>query len=144
MTAHFVARLVVLALAAGCASRPHDVTAAYPKPPAPSGAIDVVLTTASSALSVTVNDALVVDGKHSRRARIEDVPPGPAWLRVVTGGGCEQAQHFEREVDVIPGQTVTVALPSGEVTTGCGVYYGLKRVGVQIGLVALAVLTLAL
>jgi hypothetical protein len=127
----------VLALAA-CA-RPHDVTAVYARGPSSTGAVEVVLNNASDALSVSINDALVVDRKHSRRVRVEGIPPGPARITVATGGGCEAGRAIDREVEVLAGQTTTVPLPGPEPNTGCMVFAGLYHVGLQVGMVAVAV-----
>jgi hypothetical protein len=132
--------VLAVAVTAAC-TKPKDVSVVYAHAVPASGAIEVQLNDPSRSLTVTVNDALVVDRKFSRRARIEGVPAGIARVHVATGGGCEKGGEFDREVEVFPGETVVVALPGPEPNSGCAVWAGLNYVGVQIGMVALAVLT---
>ena len=49
-----------------------------------------------------------------------------------------------QDVDVEPGQTATLAMPGPEPNHGCAVFSGLYYVGLNVGLVAMAVLTLGL
>ena len=130
---------IILALGA-CAPKAHDVSATFALSPAfPAGTVEVVLNTASDALSVAINDQLVVDRKRSRKATIAGIPAGPARVHVAIGGGCETGATFDRDIDVVPGATTTVTLPGPEVSTGCAVASGLYYVGVNIGYVAVAV-----
>jgi len=135
-------RLTLLALAA--CTHPHDVQAVYAPAPPGAGAIDVVLNSPSGALTVAVDGKLVVDRKYSRRAHIDGVPPGRAHVHVATGGECEQGAMNDFELDVDPGQTATLALPGPEPNHGCAVFSGLYYVGLNVGLVALAVITLGM
>jgi hypothetical protein len=108
------------------------------------GNVEVVLNNASDALSVAVNDQLVVDRKFSRKATIGGVPAGPAKVHVAIGGGCETGALFDREIEVYPGQTTTVNLPGPEISTGCAIASGLYYVGMNVGYVAISVATLGL
>jgi hypothetical protein len=127
----------LLVLATGC-THAHDVAVQLALAQPDSGALDVVLNGASGALSVTIDGALVVDRKHSRKAHVEGIPAGPARVRIATGGGCEQAMTYDREVEIIPGATVTLALPGPQPDHGCMVLAGLQYIGINIALVALA------
>jgi hypothetical protein len=130
--------IVLVTFSTSCA---HDVTAVYSaSPPMGGGAIEVALNDSTSALSITVNDVLVVDRERSRKAHIDGVPIGLARVRVATGGRCEQAREYDREVEVIPGQTAHLILPGPEGSVGCMVYYGLVYVGMNIGLAAIALI----
>jgi len=137
-------RLTLAAVAAAvlpaCTS-PQDISVNYPRPAPvgePTGTIDVSLTTADGNMTVTVNDAMVVERKYSRKAHIANVPAGPAVLHVALGGNCVKAREYTRELDVTPGQTVEVALPGAEVNDGCAVYQGLLLVAEVLELVAAA------
>jgi len=135
-----LASLLVVTLVAGCA---HDVQVTYPRATPAAGTLEVALNAPTSELSVAVDGALVVDRKHSRRARIDGVPAGRALVRVVTSGGCEVNQTVERAVEIIPGQLTTLALPGPESSTACAVFQGLYYVGMNVGLVAVAVVLAA-
>jgi hypothetical protein len=130
---------ILLAVAlTGCA---HDVRVDYAGPsPGATGSLQVVLNDATGKLSVTVNDTLVVDRKHSRKARIDNVPAGLATVHVATGGGCERSMTLDREVEVVPGAVTTVALPGPSPDAGCMIYSGLYYVGMNVGLVAIAII----
>lgn len=130
---------LVLALSA-CAPKARDVSATFAlSPHIPAGTVEVVLNNASDALSVAINDQLVVDRKLSRKATIAGVPAGPARVHVAIGGGCETGATFDRDIEVIPGATTTLSLPGPEISTGCAVASGLYYVGINIGYVAMAV-----
>ncbi len=130
---------LVLALSA-CAPKAQDVSTTFAlSPNMPAGNVEVVLNNPSGALSVAVNDQLVVDRKLSRKATIGGVPAGPARVHVAIGGGCETGATYDRDIEVIPGATTTVNLPGPEVSTGCAVASGLYYVGINIGYVAMAV-----
>lgn len=132
-----LAATATVTAATACA---HDIQAAYVAlSPIPTGNIDVVLNDTTRTLSVTVNDTLVVDRKHTRKATITAVPAGLARVQVATGGRCEQGRTVERDVEVIPGATTTVALPGPEPNVGCMVFQGLYYVGLNIGLAAATV-----
>ncbi len=109
----------------------------------PAGNIEVVLNNPSDALSVTINDQLVVDRKLSRKATIAAVPAGPARVHVAIGGGCETGAVFDRDIEVIPGATTTVTLPGPELSTGCAIANGLFHVGANVGYVAISVAVFA-
>lgn len=130
---------LVLALGA-CAPKAQDVSATFAlSPNIPAGNVEVVLNNASDALSVAINDQLVVDRKLSRKATIGGVPAGPARVHVAIGGGCETGATYDREIDVIPGATTTVNLPGPEISTGCAVASGLYYVGLNVGYVAMSI-----
>lgn len=130
---------VSLAVAAAC-SRPHDVTVAYAaRSSTGAGSVDVLLNSPSRALSITVNDALVVDRKYSRKARIEGLPLGIARVHIATGGKCEHAAEYDREVEIIPGATASLVFPGPEPNHGCMVQLALTYVGWNIGMVAMAI-----
>lgn len=103
------------------------------------GNVEVVLNNATGALSVAVNDQLVVDRKYSRKASIAGVPAGPARVHVAIGGSCETGASFERDIEVLPGQTTTVTLPGPELSTGCALFHGLYYVGLNIGIAAASI-----
>jgi hypothetical protein len=105
-----------------------------------SGAVDVVLNDASRALTITVDDQLVVQRAHARRAHIVGIPPGPVHVHVATGGQCEVGSIFDRDVIVAPGARATLALPGPETNVGCAVFDGLYYIGLNIGILAIAVL----
>lgn len=131
-------RLLGLIVVAGCA---HDVFTRFPMAaPGDSGAIDVVLNDPTHRLTVSVDDLLVVDREHSRRAHIVGVPAGTVHVRVATGGGCEGAVVTERDVTVMPGMTTALALPGPNPDHGCMAYLGLTAVALAVELVAVAVL----
>jgi hypothetical protein len=136
--------LPILVVATGC-THPQDVSATYPRvamaPGAEigSGAVDVVLNNPTGALSVAVNDNLVVDRKYSRKAHIDGVPAGHSTVHVSLGGSCEKARDFTREIDLQPGATAAITLPGGEVNDGCMVWDGLLHVAITLELVALAI-----
>lgn len=130
---------LVLALTA-CAPKAHDVSSTFALSPSlPAGNLEVVLGDATRALSVTINDQLVVDRKHSRKAVVGGVPAGPARILVAIGGGCEQGETFERVVDIMPGATATVALPGPEISTGCALWQGLAHIGINVGMAATSI-----
>jgi hypothetical protein len=91
-------RLVVLSIVfvIGCAK---DVRTTLPAdaPGDPTGAIVLVLTQASSDVVVAVNGALVVDGAHTKRDRIEGVPTGYADLAIAIGPGEKQVKVWVEE-----------------------------------------------
>jgi hypothetical protein len=125
--------LLLLSAVAGCA---HDVRVDYARAMPDTGSLEVVLNDASRSLSVTVDGALMVDRRRSRKARIDGIPAGPVSVTVATGGGCEQAMTVDRTVDIVPGAVTTLALPAPEPNTGCMIYSGLYYVGLNVGLVA--------
>jgi hypothetical protein len=138
---------IVLALFAfgACTPKAQDVSATFALSPGiQAGNVEVVLNNPTDALSVAVNDQLVVDRKRSRKATINAVPAGPATVHVAIGGGCETGATFDREIEVFPGQTTSVTLPGPELSTGCAVASGLYYVGVNVGYVAIAVATIGL
>lgn len=122
---------------------PKDVTAVYAPAQPASGAIDVVLNHPSTTLTVAVADQLVVDRKYSRKAHIDGVPPGPAHVRVATGGHCEQGSLTEHDVMVPAGGVATIALPGPEPNLGCEVFLGLYYVGLNVGVAAMAIAMVA-
>lgn len=146
MTARIAALLLAIVFVTGCVRppTPRDVGARYPDATAPiddaSGTIDVVLNSPTGALSITVNDQIVVKREYSARARITAVPAGPASVHVAMGGSCEQSQSFDREVEVLPGGIVTIALPGGEQGTACAIAAGAGYIGLNILALSLAIL----
>jgi hypothetical protein len=131
--------LVSLAMA-GCA---HDVTAVYGGGAPSSGTIEVVLNEPTDALTVAINDQLVVDRAHSRRAQVVGVPAGPVHVHVATGKGCEQGKLVDRDMMLAPGGRATLALPHPEISLGCAVWSGLQYIGLNIGILAIAVVLVA-
>ncbi len=121
---------------AGCAS---DVVARYPSAPGVSGAIDIVLNDPSRALTVEVDDQLVVDRATSRHVHIDGIPAGNAHLRIATGGRCEQGVVTERDVAVLPDASSTLVLPGPEPNHGCMVYEGLALLAIAVEAVAISI-----
>lgn len=136
MKLHLVGALVSVA---GC-SHAVDVTTAYPGPRGEVGAVEVVLNDDSRAMSVTIDDALVADRKYTRRVHVDGVPAGTAHVRVATGGRCEQGATSEQDVVVTSGLTSTVVLPGPSLNVGCAVLAGLNYVGMETGMVAMAII----
>jgi hypothetical protein len=134
---------LMVAVAGGCTG-PQDITAVFPHPTPMAGAVDVSLNSPDGAMTVTVDDALVVDRKYSRKAHIDGVPAGPATVHVAIGGKCVKAREYTRELEIEPGQTSQIALPGAEVNDGCAVLDGLLLVADTIELVALGVLAVAI
>ena len=137
-----LATAIVTSLLGACA-HPHDVVSAFPHHQPDSGALDVVLNDPSRKLTVTVNDQLVVDRAFTRRAHIDGVPSGVAYVHVASGGKCEQGRNFDRKVTIEPGQLATLAVPGPEPNLGCMVWSGLDEVAAEVGVVAVAVVLLA-
>ncbi len=136
MEIHLACALVSLA----ACTHAVDVTTAYPGPRGEAGAIEVVLNDESRAMSVTVDDALVADRKYTRRVHVDGVPAGTAHVRVATGGRCEQGATSEHDVVVAPGLTSTVVLPGPSLNVGCAVLAGLDYVGMETGMIAMAII----
>jgi hypothetical protein len=130
--------LVVFAIA-GC-THPHDVNAVYAIAPQAGGSLEVLLNKASDAMTIAVNDVVVVDRKFSRKAHVDGIPEGPAHVVIATGGGCEQQSLVERDVEITPGVVTSIVLPGPERNHGCMVYAGLVYVGLNIGILAYAVM----
>lgn len=120
-------------------AHPADVVTAYPASRTDSGAVEVVLNDPSRAMSVTINDALVLDHKETRKVHVDGIPAGMAHVRVATGGRCEHATTVDQDVTVIAGQTATVALPGPEPGLGCMIFSGLDSVAGEIGVLAMAI-----
>ncbi len=132
-------RIALVLVLSACGPKAHDVSATFAlSPHIPAGTVEVVLNNASDALSVTINDQLVVDRKLSRKATIGGVPAGPARVHVAIGGKCETGATYERDVEVIPGATATINVPGPELSTGCAIASGLYYVGMNVGYVAIA------
>jgi hypothetical protein len=89
-------------------------------------------------MSVTVNDALVVDHRETRKVHIDGIPTGSAHVRVATGGRCEHASMIDQDVTIIAGQTSTIALPGPEPGLGCMIFDGLDSIAGEVGALALA------
>ena len=107
-------------LAAGCFHHAgRDVVAHMPVAQPDAGAIDVVLSDASRALTVAVDGALVVDRAHARRVHVDNVAAGSAQVRVIVGGRCEHAGYVDEVVQVVPGATTTLALPGPDRDHAC-------------------------
>jgi hypothetical protein len=117
-----------------------DVSATYPGGPPGAGSIDVALNDPSQKLTVAINDQLVVDRRFSRKAHIVGVPAGVAHVHVATGGGCEQRSLTEHDIVVPPGGSATILLPGPEPNTGCALLLGLFYVGLNVALVADAII----
>jgi len=133
-------RLFLVAALAACA---HDVTAHYPSD-GPSGAIDIQLNNPSGALTVAVNDHVMVDRKHSRKAHIDGIPIGDAVVQVAVGGACEQGKTETRTVDVQAGVTSTIVMPGPEPNTPCAIMDGASWVFLGLELVTLGILELGI
>ncbi len=133
-------RFSILFLIAAC-SHPHDVMAVYALAPPAAGSLEVLLNSPSGALTVTVNDTVVVDRKESRKAHVDGIPAGTAHVTVATGGRCEHGAITERDVEITPGVVTTLVLPGPETTLGCQVYSGLYYVGFSIVFLGYAVLS---
>jgi hypothetical protein len=131
---------ILMLVMAACA---HDVTAIYPAATPASGTVEVVLNEPTDALTVAINDQLVVDRAHSRRAQIVGVPAGPVRVHVATGKGCEQGNMVDRDMMLAPGGRATLALPHPELSVGCALWTGLQYIGINIGILAIAVLMVA-
>jgi hypothetical protein len=129
--------LALLALLAGC-SHAADVVTAYPASRTESGAVEVVLNDPTRAMSVTINDQLVVDHKETRKAHVDGIPPGTAHIRVATGGRCEHGNVVDQDVEIIAGQTSTVALAGPEPGLGCMIFSGLDSIAGEVGAIAIA------
>src|SRR5438105_3823609 len=107
-------RNLLIVIASASCTHPHDVNAVYAGAPPGAGAIDVVLNNPSAALTVAVQDKLVVDRAYSRRAHVDGVPAGAAHVHVATGGRCEQGAMTDVDVNVPAGGIATIALPGPE------------------------------
>lgn len=101
--------LVVALVLGGCA---RDVRTRYPGPAAPSstGSILLVLTRASSDVVVTVDGYLVVDGAHTERIKIDNVPSGYVDLSIAIGEG---AQHQQLWIESGRSTVVPIGAPGG-------------------------------
>jgi hypothetical protein len=132
--------LVAFVTTTACA---HDVHATYPRASLAAGVLEVALNAPTGELTVAVNGDMVVDRKHSRRARIDGVPAGRNLVRVVTSGSCEQSATTEKEVHITPGQVTTLALPAPDSSLACAVFDGLYYVGLNIGIAAVTVALVA-
>lgn len=130
---------------AACAHGASDVAANYtPILDTPSGSIEVLLNSPSQALTVSVNDHVLVDRKFSRKAVINSIPAGPAHVLVSVGGNCEQNHTYERDVTSVPGVPTQLALPGPEVGEGCATLAGAQHIATQIGWVAVVLAWLPL
>ncbi|HEY4055536.1 MAG TPA: hypothetical protein VGM39_02970 [Kofleriaceae bacterium] len=130
---------------AACAHTASDVAATYTTTlDTPTGSIEVALNSPSQALSVTVNDHVLVDRKNTRKALINGVPAGPAHVIVSVGTQCEQNHTYERDVNLVPGVTAQLALPGPEVGEGCATLAGAQHVATQIGWLAVVLAWLPL
>jgi hypothetical protein len=122
---------LVLSLLTACA---HDVRTSYPgmPPGQPVGSITVRLSHESEGVTVTVNGALVAEGKHTKKVTVTNVPAGPAEVVVAAGGGGNTRVEKTVMVDVLPWTDTAVAVASPEVTTGTWLYHGLYSLGAWI------------
>jgi hypothetical protein len=127
--------LVLIALTA-CA---HDVTARYAANGG--GTVQVLLSHAASAVTVSIDDHVVIESAHTRKATIEGVPPGDARVQVVVGGECTKGFVDERHVWVEPGANATLALPGPELSTGCAIVQAGSMVALGLELIAVAILS---
>jgi hypothetical protein len=134
-------RLLLLFALAAC-THPHDVIAHYPGD-GPSGSVDIVMNHATGALTVAVNDKVIVEKKYSAKAHIDGVPIGEAVIQIATGGACEAGKSETRTLDVQPGMTSTIVLPGPEPNTACAVWAGLNQVTLGLEVVGFAILALA-
>lgn len=83
--------LVLVMLGTGCA---RDVHVRYPAPPdTPTGTIVLLLSSAASGVSVAIEGFLVVEGEHTERVVITNVPIGHQEV-VMTANGANQAMKL--------------------------------------------------
>jgi hypothetical protein len=129
-------RTLALVALAGCA---HDVTARYA--PEGGGTVQVLLSHAASAVTVAIDDQVVIERAHTSKATISGVPPGDARVRVVVGGVCAKGFVEERHLWVQPGRSATLALPGPELTTACAIVQAGAWVAVGLEIVGLAILS---
>ncbi|HTM23412.1 MAG TPA: hypothetical protein VL172_22975 [Kofleriaceae bacterium] len=118
----------MIPLLAGC---PHDVRSAYPAMPRgqPVGSITVRLSHESQGVTVTVNGALVAEGRYTKKVTVTGVPAGAAQVQVVAGGGGHTRVSETRVVQVLPWTDTALAVAAPEVTTGAWISQGLYSLG---------------
>ncbi len=98
--------LVVIALLVGCT---HDIRAVYPTEPGqPTGRLVLILTQAAD-VTLSVNGLLVLDGEHTRKITIDNIPTGNAEITLAANGGDKQ---FRAWVDSERPTTVPLGVPS--------------------------------
>jgi hypothetical protein len=84
----FVLALLVLV---GCS---HDMRVSFPAPPgAPTGTLVLLMGEPASDVAVSVNGLLMLEGAHTQRIRIDDVPVGTADV-VIAANGVDKQIHI--------------------------------------------------
>jgi len=125
-----------IAVFGGCA---HNVRARYPAPGPgiPVGSVTVKLTQATRNLSVTVNGALVAEGKHTKKVTVMGVPAGPAEVAIACGGGGMSRVEKTVRVTVHPYADTAVVVSAPNMSTASAIYLGLYQLGTWVFLGAL-------
>jgi len=81
---------IALLFLVGCA---HDVHVNFPAPPgAPTGTLVLLMGQPASDVAVSINGLLMLEGAHTERIRIDDVPVGNAEV-VVAANGTDKQFH---------------------------------------------------
>lgn len=81
---------LVAVLGSGCGK---DVHAVFPAPPEPaSGTVVLLLSSAASGVTVSINGQLVVEDAHTARVVISNVPVGTQEI-VMTANGADKAMR---------------------------------------------------
>lgn len=71
----------------------HDVRVKYPAPPdAPTGTLVLLLGQPASDVAVSINGRLVVEGEHTDRITIDNIPVGTAEV-IFAGNGVDKPFH---------------------------------------------------
>jgi hypothetical protein len=105
--------LLVVVVMIGCA---HDVRARYPTlPDAPTGSVVLLMSDAASDVSVAVNGILVVDGAHTKRIVIDNIPTGNTDIVMTANGGDKAMRVF---VDSDHATTIPMGIGDGGGPTG--------------------------
>lgn len=103
-----IALLVLIAalVLGGCA---HDVRVNYPAPAgAPTGTLVLLFSQPASDVNVAINGVLVVEGQHTGRVTIANVPSGNEEV-VITANGADKA--FKTWVDSDHPTTIPLGVP---------------------------------
>ncbi len=137
-----VAGAAMILFAAGCA---HDVRVGFPRvaPGTPTGSVTVRLNHAVTDLTVTVNGALLAEGKHTKKVTVTGVPAGTAEIGIAAGGGAMSRVEKTVRVQVYPYTDTAIAVAAPKTGTGYWVYMGLYQLGLWIYASALYVVLLA-
>ena len=106
--------IVVLGLATGCAVA--DVHARFPiaaTPTDPTGTIVLILGEAAEDVTVAINGVLVVEGVHTKRVVIDNVPAGTAEIIMAANGA-------DKQIKVWVGTDHATTVPLGIPDPGIG------------------------